>query len=86
VIRAGYGIFYDQLFTNIFDNTATSSPNAVQDTINAGNGRGVANASAVLAGFSSVPSPTGSVSTIATSLRNPLTHQWNLDIQRESPR
>ena len=85
VIRAGYGIFYDQLFTNILDNTATSSPNAVQDTINAGNGRGVANASAVLAGFSSVPSPTGSVSTIASNLRNPLTHQWNLDIQRELP-
>ncbi len=85
VIRAGYGIFYDQLFTNILDNTATSSPNAVQDTINAGNGRGVANASAVLAGFSSTPSPTGSVSTIASNLRNPLTHQWNLDIQRELP-
>jgi Carboxypeptidase regulatory-like domain/TonB dependent receptor len=85
VIRAGYGIFYDQLFTNILDNTATSSPNAVQDTVNAGNGRGVANASAVLTGFSSVPSPTGSVSTIASNLRNPLTHQWNLDIQRELP-
>ncbi|HXA07125.1 MAG TPA: hypothetical protein VNY30_19895, partial [Bryobacteraceae bacterium] len=85
VIRAGYGIFYDQLFTNILDNTATSSPNAVQDTVNAGAGRGVANASAVLAGFSSSPSPTGSVSTIASNLRNPLTHQWNLDIQRELP-
>jgi len=85
VIRAGYGIFYDQLFTNILDNTATSSPNAVQDTVNAGGGRGVANASAVLAGFSSTPSPTGSVSTIASNLRNPLTHQWNLDIQRELP-
>jgi len=85
VIRAGYGIFYDQLFTNILDNTATSSPNAVQDTVNAGVGRGVADASAVLAGFSSTPSPTGSVSTIASNLRNPLTHQWNLDIQRELP-
>ena len=85
VIRAGYGIFYDQLFTNILDNTATSSPNAVQDTVNAGGGRGVANASAVLAGFSSMPSPMGSVSTIASNLRNPLTHQWNLDIQRELP-
>ena len=85
VIRAGYGIFYDQLFTNILDNTATSSPNAVQDTVNAGGGRGVANASAVLAAFSSTPSPTGSVSTIASNLRNPLTHQWNFDIQRELP-
>jgi len=85
VIRAGYGIFYDQLFTNILDNTATSSPNAVQDTINAGGGRGVPNASGVLAGFPSTASPTGSVSTIASNLRNPLTHQWNLDIQRELP-
>lgn len=85
VIRAGYGIFYDQLFTNIVDNTATSSPNAVEDRVNAGGGRGVANASAVLAGFSSTPQPTGAVSTIASNLRNPLTHQWNLDIQRELP-
>jgi hypothetical protein len=85
VFRMGYGIFYDQFFTNILDNTATSSPNAVDANAVAGNGRGIQNASTVFANFSSAPSPFGSVSTIASNLRNPLTQQWNVDIQRELP-
>jgi len=85
VFRLGYGIFYDQFFTNILDNTATSSPNAVDAFANAGRGRGIANASTVFANFSSAPSPFGAVATIATNLRNPLTQQWNVDIQHELP-
>jgi hypothetical protein len=85
VFRLGYGIFYDQFFTNILDNTATSSPNAVDAFANAGGGRGIPNASAVFANFSSAPSPFGAVSTIASNLRNPLTQQWNVDTQRELP-
>jgi len=85
VFRLGYGIFYDQFFTNILDNTATSSPNAVDAFANAGRGRGIANASTVFASFSSAPSPRGAVTTIASNLRNPLTQQWNVDIQRELP-
>jgi len=85
VFRLGYGIFYDQFFTNILDNTATSSPNAVDAFANAGGGRGIPNASTVFANFSSAPSPFGAVTTIASNLRNPLTQQWNVDIQRELP-
>jgi hypothetical protein len=85
VIRAGYGIFYDGLFTNILDNTAGASPNAIAFTDTSSVGRGVANISTALASAQAVANPLGSVTTVASNLVNPLTHQWNLDIQRELP-
>ena len=30
VIRAGFGMFYDSLYTNILDNAVASSPNAIK--------------------------------------------------------
>jgi outer membrane receptor protein involved in Fe transport len=85
VIRGGYGIFYDGLFTNILDNTAGASPNAVAFTSTLSTGRGVQNVSAQLASAQAVLNPIGTVTTVASNLVNPLTHQWNLDIQRELP-
>jgi outer membrane receptor protein involved in Fe transport len=85
VIRGGYGIFYDGMFTNILDNTAASSPNTNGGTITGGTGRGAADATATLAGFTPVPNPFATSNTINNNLRNPLTHQWNLQIQRELP-
>jgi outer membrane receptor protein involved in Fe transport len=88
VIRAGYGIFYDGIFTNILDNTAGANPNAIGFTSTsntANNGRGIANAATVLAGAQAVLNPLATVTTIADNLRNPLTQQWNLNIQRELP-
>jgi hypothetical protein len=85
VIRAGYGIFYDGLFTNILDNTAGASPNAIAFTATSNVNRGVQNVSTALAGAQAVANPLGSVTTVASNLVNPLTHQWNLDIQRELP-
>jgi hypothetical protein len=88
VFRAGYGIFYDGLFTNILDNTAGGSPNGVLQTQVGGGGatgRGFANATGVLLGLQPTQSQTSNVFTIAANLRNPLTHQWNLDIQRSLP-
>lgn len=85
VIRAGYGIFYDGLFTNILDNTAGASPNAIAFTEVIGTGRGVPAVSTALASAQAVANPLGSVTTVASNLVNPLTHQWNLDIQRELP-
>ncbi len=38
VIRGGYGIFYDGLFTNILDNTAATAPNTFGGDAN-GDGR-----------------------------------------------
>jgi len=86
VIRAGYGIFYDGLFTNILDNTAGGSPNGVLQTqVGAGAGRGFANASGALLALQPVQSPTSNVLTIVSNLRNPLSQQWNLDIERALP-
>jgi hypothetical protein len=85
VIRAGYGIFYDGIFTNILDNTAGASPNAIGFTATSNTLRGVPNATAALAGAQAVLNPTATVTTIADNLRNPLTQQWNLNLQRELP-
>ncbi len=71
VIRAGYGIFYDGIFTNILDNTAGASPNAVGFTATsntANNGRGIASASTVLAGAQAVLNPLATVTTISDNL------------------
>ena len=88
VIRAGYGIFYDGLFTNILDNTAAGSPNGIAQSVNGGGGassRGFASATAQLLALQPTLSPTSNVFTITANLRNPLTHQWNFDIERSLP-
>ncbi len=87
VIRAGYGIFYDSFFTNILDNTAASSPNAVAGTLTPANAtdRGIGNALGAISTIPSVLSPLSTVTTVDSKLRNPLTHQWNINIERELP-
>ena len=87
VLRGGYGIFYDGLFTNIVDNTAAASPNASSPTIFGGDTafRGQANAMAAFAALSASPSPFNVIQTIPSNLKNPLTQQFNLNLQRELP-
>lgn len=85
VIRGGYGIFYDGLFTNIVDNTAATAPNATGGTVTGGTGRGAPNAMTQLAAIVPVPNAFTTVDTIANNLKNPRTQQYNLDIQRELP-
>jgi outer membrane receptor protein involved in Fe transport len=89
VIRAGYGIFYDGLFTNILDNTAGGSPNGIAQLTTGkssqNEGRGFGNATVALANLQPVLSAFSAVSTISSNLLNPLTHQWNLDVQRSLP-
>jgi hypothetical protein len=85
VIRGGYGIFYDGLFTNIVDNTAASAPNATGGNVTGGMGRGAANAMKQLAAIVPVPNAFTTVDTIANNLKNPRTQQYNFDIQRELP-
>jgi outer membrane receptor protein involved in Fe transport len=86
VIRAGYGIFYDGIFTNIIDNSDASEPNATGGSFLAGKtGRGLANATGLLASVTPSPNPQDAITSIASNIVNPLTHQWNLDIQRQLP-
>lgn len=85
VIRAGYGMFYDGLFTNILDNTGATTPNAVGGTLVGGSGRGIANATGQLNAVTPTLNPRAGVNTVAKDLVNPITHQWNLDIQRQLP-
>jgi len=87
VIRGGYGIFYDGLFTNIVDNTAAGQPNATGGPINGGSvsGRGIANAMSTLASITPTLNPQLVIFTMVNNLKNPMTQQWNLDVQRELP-
>lgn len=87
VIRAGYGIFYDGLFSNIVDNNDASSPNANGATILGGSNasRNQGNAMATLAAINATPSSLALIETIPSHLKNPLTQQWNFDVQRQLP-
>lgn len=89
VLRGGYGMFYDGLFTNILDNNASSSPNAISpsvtSTLSDTHPRGIANWSAQFTGLSPVLNPLASQTTIKSDLVLPLIHQWNLDVQRDLP-
>jgi hypothetical protein len=87
VIRGGWGMFYDAFFTNISDNTAGASPNAAGKSITAGStpGRGLFDPLTAVATATATPSPFTSVTSVDRNLRNPLIHQWNLNVQRELP-
>jgi hypothetical protein len=84
VLRAAYGIFYDGLFTNITDNSAESQPNTSGGFIASQTGRGMANAS-TFPTISPTLNSTLFLESMASNLHNPLTQQWNVDVQRELP-
>jgi len=87
VIRAGFGVFYDGIFTNILDNTQAASPNSVGATttsiVNSANPRGTANWSQKLATLSPKVSLTAQQTTMADNLHAPKTLQWNFNVQRD---
>ena len=84
VLRAGYGIFYDGLFTNITDQTAETQPNTFGGGLPSQTGRGAQNAS-TFPGITSTINSALLTTTMANNLHNPLTQQWNVDVQRELP-
>ena len=91
VIRAGAGVYYDGIFTNILDNNQSGAPNTVPGSIayavDADNPRGAGDFT--WAAQSPLLSPTldpyASVTSIPYNLKNPRTYQWNLNVQRELP-
>jgi hypothetical protein len=84
VFRAGYGIFYDGLFTNISGQTAESEPNTLGGDITLP-GRGQPNAMAALAGIGPKANPSLLINSMQSNLHNPMVEQWNANIQRELP-
>ncbi|ABF43190.1 TonB-dependent receptor [Candidatus Koribacter versatilis Ellin345] len=88
VLRGGFGIFYDAIYTNILDNTASSAPNSIDEPLfgsDSSNARGFANATGQFSGLSGTLSPFNTVTSIAKDLTNPRTTQWNFNIERELP-
>jgi len=87
VIRGGYGVFYDGLFTNILDNTAATAPNTFGGEVQGLGkcGRCLPNLSGLLSSITAVNSPLNLIDTVNNNLRNPVTQQWNLEVQRELP-
>jgi hypothetical protein len=91
VVRAGVGMFYDGLFTNIIDNIQASAPNNSAKNINsltsAALPRGTANWSTYtnFAGVSKAPLPTDVANPILDHLLSPKTFHWNLNVQQEMP-
>jgi hypothetical protein len=87
VLRAGYGIFYDGIFNNILVNSAASAPNVVGGSITSTDpGRGTADFSSTLGTITpGTLSPFTGITSIASNLVSPVTHQWNVNVERELP-
>jgi hypothetical protein len=87
VLRGGYGMFYDAFFTNISNNVASSSPNSTGFSVNpcSNCGRGPQDPLAAIAAATATVSPLAAISSVDSNFRNPLIHQWNVNVQRELP-
>lgn len=86
VIRGGFGVFYDGIFTNIVDNTQAASPNSIGGSVTgSSSGRGTANWSTKVATLAPIYSPRTTQTTMVAHLLSPETLQWNFSVQRELP-
>jgi hypothetical protein len=86
VLRAGFGMYYDNIFTNIVDNSAGSSPNAVSKSIVStapGTSRGTPGLSSQFSALTPTPTINAAVTSIVDNITAPETYQWNFDIERE---
>jgi len=86
VFRAGFGTFYDTLFSNIALNEAQTSPNLLGGILNApGTGRGSPDALGLVNAVTASFNPLGLDDTASTNLKNPMSYQWNANIERQLP-
>lgn len=85
VYHAGYGIFYDPLFSNIVVNTAATTPNVVSGMLTSTTDRGLANATGLISQISPTLTLNSSVTSVVNNLVNPMTQQWNLGFERALP-
>jgi Carboxypeptidase regulatory-like domain/TonB-dependent Receptor Plug Domain len=85
VLRGGWGMYYDAFFTNISDNTASTFPNTLGGAIIGGEGRGLADPIGQIAAITAEADPGNTVNSVTNKPVNPLTYQWNLNLQRELP-
>jgi outer membrane receptor protein involved in Fe transport len=86
VIRGGFGTFYDVLFSNIGDNTASTAPNVLGGVLTApGTGRGTAGALQLVPAVTATLNPLGQTQVVTSNVVNPLTLQWNFGVERSLP-
>ena len=85
VFHGGVGVFYDTDFTNIATNGAQSSPNAPTGLLTSTTGRGLANATSLIATIPATLNPMSSVQSVSSDFVNPLTWQWNFGLERQLP-
>ena len=87
VFSGGAGLFYSHVFTNIIDNVQSSSPNDPLKLLSSvPSGRGTAAWSGILGTITNKTAlPTDTSVTAANNIRDPLTYEYNLRIQRELP-
>jgi len=85
VFRGGFGVFYDSFYTLMLDNVQASAPNAVADSIVGTSGRGLANASSLIAAQNPALNPLAGQTSVASNMVNPKTYQWNANVQHELP-
>jgi len=87
VISGGAGLFYSHVFTNMIDNVQGSAPNtASKQLTSSGNGRGTASWSTILSTITNKnPVATDTAIAIPQHLKEPLTFEYNLRVQRSLP-
>lgn len=91
VVRSGFGVFYDVVFTNIIDNIQAEAPNNASPVVYsapdpvANNNRGTPAWMEQFANLDQSPLPTNISEPITDHLLYPRTLHWNLDIEQELP-
>ncbi len=85
VLRGGFGIFYDNYFSNFVTNAATTAPNAIAGTLTQTTGTGVTNAIATLNGFNptTLSQKASQSNSVASNLVNPQSYQYNLGVEQD---